>query len=102
MLRQKLKVANFQIVKDVLTRTDYNKEEYLEFHAVPKSQLNNKSALLCFMTSLSIAEDLGESISSSDAPGKFSTILYCLIESIKASLAALYKGRSTCAEIPNL
>lgn len=28
-------------------------EENLEFHAVPKSELNNKRALLCFMMSLS-------------------------------------------------
>lgn len=57
------------------------KEIYLECHAVPKSELISKAALLWFMISLSI-------------PVRFAAISACF--------ASLYKGIRTSVEIPNL
>ena len=77
-------------------------ENYLEFHAVPKSLLSNKRALLCFMTSLSRWHEIFSSPDFSSFTDGLPWALYCAIAVINAFLAALYNGRRISIEMPNL
>lgn len=74
----------------------------LEFHAVPKSLLSNKRALLCFMISLSRRYETFSSPEFSSFADKLPCGLYCAIVVINTCLAALYNGRRISVEMPNL
>lgn len=86
--------------------TKQETSQNLEFQAVPKSQLSNKRALLCFMTSLSTT------FNEFDNPHKefpaivwsswLQELLYFLVAAINVFLAAIYKWWRICVDMPSL
>lgn len=94
-ITHKLKIKRYRKVKKGKENSQLCTGKNLEFHAVAKSQLSNKSALLWIITSIA-------RVSSWDLPEKFPGVLYCLSADINACLAALYTGIRICVEMPNL